>query len=202
MGDGNQETIGGILRTQLMILLLVLGLLWGLEIVDWALLGGALDNYGVHPRGGLLGILWAPFLHGGFLHLVANSGPLFVLGWLVMMRETWEFFLVAGVTGLSSGIGTWLIGRTGTVHIGASGVVFGLFGYLVAIGIFTRSLGGVLLSTLVVFLYGGIIWGVLPTQALRGISWEGHLFGFLGGVATAYAMARVQRRRTGGSDAS
>ena len=140
----------------------------------------------------LWGILFAPFLHGNFAHLFANTVPLVTLGWLVMLRKTSDWFVVSAIAALCSGLGTWLIGASGSTHIGASGVIFGYFGFLLLRGYFERSFVAIAFSILVTVLYGGIIWGVLPNQP--GISWEGHLFGFLGGVVAAWLLAE----RSGG----
>lgn len=163
-------------------------LIWGLEIVD-VFLGGALNAYGILPRHliGLRGILFAPFLHGGFGHLIANTIPFLILGWFVMLQETRDFFVVSAITMLVSGLGVWLLGSSG-VHIGASGLIFGFLGFLLARGYFERNIPSIFLSIIVGALYGGMIWGVLPTRL--GISWEGHLFGFIGGVLAAWFLAR------------
>jgi membrane associated rhomboid family serine protease len=171
------------LKTQGTILGGFVATIWVLEFVD-VFLGGALNRYGILPRNliGLRGILFAPFLHGNFAHLIANTIPFLTLGWFVMLRETSDFFVVTGITMLVSGLGVWLFGSAG-LHIGASGVVFGYLGFLLARGYFERNIPSILLSVIVGFLYGGAIWGVLPTQP--GVSWEGHLFGFVGGVIAA-----------------
>jgi membrane associated rhomboid family serine protease len=113
---------------------------------------------------------------------MGNTLPFLVLGWLIMLRNTHDFLRVTLVVGLASGLGTWLFGSPGS-HIGASGVIFGYLGYLLLRGFFERRLGSISLSVLVGTLYGSMIWGILPLQ--QGISWEGHLFGFLGGVLAA-----------------
>jgi membrane associated rhomboid family serine protease len=177
------------LKGQAILLLGIVALLWVIEGVD-AVLGQALDVYGVIPRTviGLRGILFAPFLHGSFVHLMANTVPLVVLGWLIMLRETRDFFVVWVVSAVVGGLGTWLIAPANSVHIGASGVIFGFLGYLLARGWFERKLLSVLLAVGVGVLYGGAIFGVLPGQV--GISWQGHLFGLLGGILAARLMTR------------
>ncbi len=179
------------LKTQGTILGGFVALIWALEFVD-VFLGGALNTYGILPRNliGLRGILFAPFLHGNFAHLIANTIPFLTLGWFVMLRETSDFFVVTGITMLVSGLGVWLIGSSG-LHIGASGVVFGYLGFLLARGYFERNIPSILLSVIVGCLYGGAIWGVLPTQP--GVSWEGHLFGFIGGVIAARFLSQRKK---------
>jgi membrane associated rhomboid family serine protease len=179
------------LKTQGTILGGFVATIWVLEVVD-VFLGGALNTYGILPRNliGLRGILFAPFLHGNFAHLIANTIPFLTLGWFVMLRETSDFFVVTGITMLVSGLGVWLFGSAG-LHIGASGVVFGYLGFLLARGYFERNIPSILLSVIVGFLYGGAIWGVLPTQP--GVSWEGHLFGFIGGVIAARFLSQRKK---------
>jgi membrane associated rhomboid family serine protease len=181
------------LRGQLIILGGFVALIWIVELVDWLILNGTLDAYGVRPRTitGLRGILFMPFLHRGFGHLLANTIPIFILGWLVMVRRTADIFLVAAVTILVGGVGVWLFGGSNSVHVGASGLIFGFFGFLLARAIFERSLAAIALAIVVFLLYGGIIWGVLPGQ--NGVSWQGHLFGFVGGVLAAYLMSARRR---------
>lgn len=167
-----------------------LALLWALEIVDQLFLRSSLDQLGIKPRtlSGLRGILLAPLLHGGFAHLISNTLPLLVLGWMVMLRETRHIFPVTALATVVGGLGVWLVGSPGSVHIGASIVVFGYLGYLLLRGWFERSVSSIIGSLIVAALYGGLVFGVLPGQA--GISWEGHLFGFLGGVLAARLMRR------------
>ncbi len=181
------------LRGQLIILGTFVVVIWLVELVDAIILDGALDAYGVKPRSvsGLRGVLFMPFLHRGFGHLLANTIPIIVLGWLVMVRRTVDIFVVASVTMLVAGLGVWLFGASNSVHVGASGLIFGFFGFLLARAYFERSLAAIALAVVVFLLYGGIIWGVLPGQ--DGVSWLGHLFGFIGGVLAAYLLSR---RRT------
>lgn len=189
-----KETRGlvGELKQQLSLLGTLVAIMWVAEVVDQWVLGRQLDLLGIIPRTtiGLRGIVLAPFLHGGFAHLIGNTIPFLMLGWLIMLRETSDFVRVTLVVGLASGLGTWLLGSSGS-HIGASGVIFGYLGYLLLRGFFERRLGSISLSLLVGTLYGSMIWGILPLQ--RGVSWEGHLFGFLGGVLAA-RMLSVRRR--------
>ncbi len=173
------------LATTIPVLVLV-ALMWVEEIID-AIPGVNLDQYGIRPRQveGLLGIPAAPFLHSGFSHLVANTGALLVLGILVVLT-THRFWVVTVGVVLLGGLGTWLVAGGNTVHVGASGLVYGYAAFLVAWGILTRSLRGVLVAVLVVLLYGSIVFGVLPGQP--GVSWEGHLFGAAAGVLMAFLL--------------
>ncbi len=183
-------------RSRINLVTRTVGFLWLIEIVDQLLLGGGLDRFGVRPRelSGLVGIVLAPFLHGGISHLLANTVPLLVLGFLACSRKRMDFFVVGAASALSAGIGVWLFGAAGTVHIGASGVIFGYLGFLMGRGLFERSASTIALSAVVTMLFGGMLWGVLPIVA-TGISWESHLFGFLGGLLTARILGRAVRRQ-------
>ena len=174
-------------KAQILILAVCIGVMWGVEIVDLGL-GGALKQFGIMPRSivGLRGILFAPILHGNIPHLVANTIPFATLGWFVMLRRTSDFFGVTAIAMLVGGLGTWLFAPANTVHIGASGVIFGYLGFLISRGYFERRIGSVIVSLLIGIFYGGLIWGVLPGQI--GISWQGHLFGFVGGIVAAWLM--------------
>lgn len=187
--------LGRELRLHAWTLGVAIALLWAIEIAN-ALSGHALVVFGIHPRQpfGLIGIAAAPFLHGSFDHLIANTVPFLVLGWFVLVRETWHFFAVSAIVAIVAGLGTWLLGASGSVHVGASGVIFGYLGYLMLGGWFERRIATIAGSILVAVLYGGLVLGVLP--GTPGISWEAHLFGFLGGVLCAWILARRDRART------
>lgn len=178
-------TVGRTLRIQLLVLISFVAIFWLLELMDWLLWQGALDSLGIQPRVliGLRGILFMPFLHSDFEHVLANTIPFMILGWLVMVRRTVDFVLVTVVVVLVCGLGVWLTGPAGTVHIGASGLIFGYFGFLLVRSYFERSIFSILMAILVVFLYGGLVWGVLPGQ--NGVSWQAHLFGLIGGAIAA-----------------
>ena len=168
----------------------IVGVMWLLELIDILFLNQRLNLYGIRPRdtGYMWGIAFAPFLHGGISHLLANTPPFIALGWLVLARSRKEFLWVTIVVTLSSGLGAWLFGASNSVHIGASGVIFGYFGFLLARGFFDRQLVSIALSLIVGAIYGYLLWGVLPNQP--NVSWQGHLFGFLGGVLLARGIAQ------------
>lgn len=184
--------IGRTLRTQVILLGGLIFLFWFLEGIDW-LLGGQLDQYGIAPRhiSGLWGIIAAPFLHAGFSHVAANTIPFLVLGWLVLLRGTRTFLWVTAIVILVSGFGTWLIAPSASIHLGASGLIFGYFGYLLFRGYFERSWEAVLLSVIVAILYGGMLFGIISNNP--GISWQMHLFGFVGGAFSAYLLSDSRR---------
>jgi membrane associated rhomboid family serine protease len=182
---------GRALSRQVIVLGTIVAVMWLLEMVD-VFLGGALNSWGIRPRTleGLGRILTAPWVHAGFGHLIANTIPLVVLGFLVLLRGLRDFVVAAGVAALVSGLGIWLFGGPQTLHLGASGVIFGLFGYLLARAYFERSWLALIFAGVAVLLYGGMLWGVLPVR--QGVSWLGHLFGLFGGVLAAWLV--VDRR--------
>jgi len=173
----------------------LLAAMWAVFFVT-ALSGGALLSLGVMPRTavGLRGILFAPFLHGSLAHIVANSIPFFVLGWLVMLRDSGHFLPVTLFSMVGSGLAAWLLGAPGSVHIGASGVIFGYLGFLILSGWYARSVASILLSLVVTVLWGGMVLGVMPGHA--GISWQAHLGGFIGGVLAARSYRVVPLAQT------
>ncbi|MBT2416904.1 rhomboid family intramembrane serine protease [Streptomyces sp. ISL-22] len=164
-------------------------LLWVLEAVDVAS-GHALDTFGISPReaGEFRDVVPAAFVHFGFDHVAANSVPLLVLGFLAAVSGIRRFLGVVAVIVLAGGLGVWLTAPAYSTTAGASGVVFGLFGYLLTRGFVDRRVGDIVVGLLVGVVYGSLLWGVLPTAA--GVSWQGHLFGLLGGVAAAFAFRR------------
>lgn len=166
------------------LILALVALAWVIEIVDrvFGFVGLPLDTLGIWPRklSGLPGILLSPWLHGGWAHLMGNTLTFLVLGFVMMVAEGRRFLLTSFWLVLLSGGGTWLIGRGGSVHIGASGLIYGYFGYLLLRAWTERKPIWVVVGILIAVFYGGMLWGVFPTD--HGISWEGHLCGFLGGL--------------------
>ena len=168
-------------------------LLYAIEFVD-TLMDNRLDQEGVQPqeRDGLLGILFAPLLHAGWGHLAANTLPLMLLGFLILLSGVGQWLEVTAIVWFVGGLGTWLVAAPNTVHLGASVLVFGWLVHLILRGFFTRRPGQIVLGLVVLFLYGGVLWGVLPGQT--GISWQGHLFGAVGGGLAAWLTADRTRR--------
>lgn len=166
--------------------------IWLLELIDSIFLHQALNTFGVWPRRlrGLWGILFMPLLHGSLAHVAANTMPFLVLGWLVMLRRLSDFIVVTTVTMLVTGAGIWFFGAFRSVYIGASGLIFGYFGFLLFRGYFKRSLQSLLVTLVVIILYGGLLWGVVPQR--NGISWEVHLLGFVGGALCARLLVRLE----------
>ena len=157
--------------------------IWVIEIVN-GFLGHALNDFGIYPREftALPGVLFWVFLHGSVQHLVMNTMPLIVMGSFVALKGTLRFFIVTLIITILGGMGVWCFGRE-AYHVGASGLVFGYFGYLVALGIYERSLQTLFIASLIIFYYGSMIFGILPGE--KFISWEAHLFGLFAGVLAA-----------------
>ena len=183
------------LRTQGLILGSVLAAMWGIELLDYLVLGERLNGLGIPPRtlNGLLCIPAAPFLHGGPSHLAANTLPFLVLGGLVMLRSTRDFFAATAVIVLISGLAVWTLGRSGTAHLGASSLILGYFGFLLTRAFLERTTFSLVIAVAVGIFYGSLIWGIFPYQA--DISWESHLFGLIGGAVAARLLAARQREQ-------
>jgi membrane associated rhomboid family serine protease len=163
--------------------------MWLVEIAD-QVADGRLDAHGIEPRDveGLDGIVFAPFLHGGFDHLIGNTIPFLLLGFAIAVGGLVRVATVTVIVALVGGFGTWLIAPSNTVHIGASGIVFGFASYLVARGLYSRSLAQIALGIAVLAVWGTtLLQGLVPED---GISWQGHLFGAIGGIVAARLLHR------------
>ena len=177
----------------LLTMLLFTALLYVIETAD-TVTGGALDaEGGIEPRelDGLDGVLFAPLLHGGFAHLVANTVPFLVFGFLAMAGGLRQFVKVTATIWLLGGFAVWLLGPADTNHIGASGLIFGWLVFLLVRGFYTRSAAQLVLAVALFLIWGGVLWGVLPGDP--NVSWQGHLFGALAGVLAARLVGRVDR---------
>jgi membrane associated rhomboid family serine protease len=176
------------------ILLALVALMWAVEVVDVA--GDLrLDQYGIEAREpeGLDGIATAPFLHVGFAHLLGNTIPFVIMGLLIAFEGARRLLAVFAIVALVSGLGTWLVAPEGSIHVGASGVVFGFATYLIARGWFNRRTAQIAIGLVVVVVWGGVLLGGL--QPREGISWQGHLFGAIGGLVAARVLARGDTQR-------
>lgn len=169
-------------------------LLYVIELVD-TLMGHRLDGGGVRPReaDGLDGIVFAPLLHVGWTHLVANTVPLLVFGFLILLAGVARWLAVTAVVWVVGGTGTWLTGQPHSLHLGASVLAFGWLVYLLLRGVFARDAAQVALGVILLLVYGGVLWSVLPGQP--GISWQGHLFGAVGGAVAAWWFGARDRER-------
>lgn len=168
--------------------------LYVVEGLDQLVFGGMLDLGGIVPRRveGLDGVLFSPLLHAGWAHLVANTLPLLVFGFLVLAEGFVRFVAVTAVVWLLGGAGTWLTGSGLTV--GASGLIFGWLAFLLVRGFFARSGRQILLAVVLFVVYGGVLLGVLP--GTPGVSWQAHLFGALAGIVAARTIASAERTRS------
>jgi len=175
-----------------------LALMWLVEILDSVAFDSGLQAHGIEPRqvDGLEGVVLAPLLHGGWAHLISNSIPFLVLGALVMTYGLPHWIKATSFITIVAGLATWLLARSGN-HIGASILVFGYFGFLLGMAWFERSVKSIGIAVLVAVIYGGLIWGVVPTDS--GVSWEGHLFGVIAGVTAAGLLTDRSRRRASAS---
>ena len=174
--------------------LILLAAMWVLEVAD-AVLPAELDYLGIESRefSSLPDILLAPFLHAGFSHLIANTVPFLVLGSIVALRNPRHFWAIVILVTVLGGLGVWLFGPANAVTLGASGVVFGFLGYLLAAGIFTRHWVDVVIAGAVLLVYGSLLLGALPFTVPEGVSWLAHLTGFLAGIIAASTFARRAR---------
>ncbi len=193
------RTRGTIVRSATLIIgfIAVLWLLEGIDTLDHH----GLDQWGIQPRDteGLRGIAFAPLLHAGWEHLASNSLPALVLGFVGLLAGTARFVSVTALVWVVSGAGVWVTGGAHTIVIGLSGVIFGWMTYLLLRGFFNRDVVEILVGVVLLVVYGGILWGVLPGQ--QGISWQAHLFGAVGGVLAAALLGRRRQPKSAEVDA-
>ncbi|BBY53587.1 rhomboid family intramembrane serine protease [Mycolicibacillus koreensis] len=184
--------------------LLVLGfvaVLYAVELAD-ELSGHRFDDHGIRPlrADGLWGVLFAPLLHANWAHLLANTGPLVVLGLLLALNGVGRLIAATAIVWLVGGLGTWLIGDLGACrlpsdHIGASTIIFGWLTFLIVFGFLARRGWQIAVGVLTLIGYGGTLWGAVPVlDRCDGVSWQGHLCGALAGVLAAYLLSRPERR--------
>jgi membrane associated rhomboid family serine protease len=175
----------GVLSRLLPVVVMV-ALMWLVTGFNLLILGGAWLRDGVRahdPSGFWPNLLFAPFLHVGMPHLLANSLPFLILGGLIALRSVWRFTLLTLAAALGAAMVAWVAGPSGSVHVGASGLVFAYFTWLIVRAIRERSLVAILFGLFALAIYGGILWGLSPFQT--GISWQAHLGGAVAGVAAA-----------------
>jgi membrane associated rhomboid family serine protease len=178
-------------------------LLWVIELFD-SLSNHRLDNNGIRPleTDGLMGIVFAPLLHANWQHLMANTVPALILGFLMTLAGLSRFIFATAIIWILGGLGTWLIGNVGaptyggvhveTNHIGASGLIMGWLTFLIVFGFFTRNVWQIVVGVIVLFVYGSVLLGVLP--GTLGVSWQGHLCGAIAGVFAAYMLSGPERK--------
>lgn len=176
-----------LVKEQLPFMLKILAGLWALNLVNWFLLRSRLNIFGIYPRSlfGLVGIICSPFLHANFNHLFFNSIPFFVLGMFILGLGQNVFILATIAIGLISGFCVWLVGRK-YLHIGASGVISGYFGFILCLAYFYPTVISLVLAFVALYYFGSIFFGIFPLS--EGASWESHLLGLLSGILVAYVM--------------
>jgi membrane associated rhomboid family serine protease len=175
------------------LLVIAVLLIWVIEIVDTVALADRLQRNGIQPRhrGGLDGILWTPFLHSDYAHVASNSVPLLALGGLIAVRGMQYWARITIVVVVVGGGLTWALAGEGN-HIGASGVVFGYLGAILGAAVFERQVKALAPALLAMGFYSGMLAGLVPQDT---ISWEGHLFGLLAGIAASRWLAEPRRPR-------
>jgi membrane associated rhomboid family serine protease len=182
-------------------ILTFVALLYLVELID-QMMGGRLDTNGIRPltTDGLWGVIFAPVLHANWQHLMANTVPLLVLGFLMTLAGLSRFVWATVIVWIVGGFGTWLIGNVGsacgpTDHIGASGLIFGWLTFLLVFGIFVRRFTDIVIGLVVLFVYGGVLLGAMPVlHQCGGVSWQGHLSGAFAGVVAAYLLSAPERK--------
>jgi membrane associated rhomboid family serine protease len=191
------ETVSPLVQAiQLVVVIAVT--MWVVEVIDGMMLDGRLDQQGILPRswGGLDGILWAPLLHGGLGHLIANTLPFLILGAFVALEGPRRFLTVTAFVVIVGGLATWLLARS-AVHVGASGLIFGYAGFLLVAGFVEKSIKGIAVAIVVGVVFGGMVLrGITPVSSY--VSWESHLFGLVAGVLAAFVIATPERERVAG----
>lgn len=189
---GSRNELAGRARAGLATMAAVTAVLYAIQLVNMATFGLLSRTFGIRPRdvGSLPDILTSPLVHdsSSWGHLLANTLPLFIFGFLAFLAGLRQFLTAVALSWLGSGIGVWLFGGSlfgyPSITVGASGVIFGLFGFLLVRGFFNRSWWQILLALVLFAVYGSVLFGVLPTVG-SGISWQAHLFGLAGGVVAA-----------------
>ncbi len=183
------------MKKNLITTLWITGSIWAIFILNFVFFFTDFRDFGIHPRklNGLIGILFSPFLHLNWTHLISNTVPLFILTFIILYFYNKLYVKVSIISVLLGGFAVWLFGKSGTNHIGASGVIFAYIGFLLFSGIFRRSLKSILIAVVIIFLYGGaLLEGIIPGQ--EGVSWEGHLFGAFAGIFAAWLYRNKYKR--------
>ena len=167
----------------------IIATLWGVEIVDRLFFGNGLEGLGLQPGNWSHweGIFLAPLLHGGWGHLLGNSIGLATLGAIILVRGWQALVRVSIYAIIVGGLFVMLVAGNGSIHIGASGVVYGYWAYIIGLGFYERTGSSILWAIAIIIVYGGFVYGMFPTEsnAIAHISWQGHLGGALGGLFAA-----------------
>jgi membrane associated rhomboid family serine protease len=187
-------TFGRDLKRAIVTFAIILAVLWSIELLNGVTYHALSTQWGLIPRTreGAPGIVLHPLLHANTAHLLANTLGLLVLGGVVMLRDARDFWTTTLLGALVGGIGGWIFARP-SIHVGASGVIFAYLGYLLTTGFFDRRISSVLISITAALLWGSLLFGLSPFQAR--VSWELHLFGFIGGIVAASLRPNGRKRR-------
>ncbi len=191
------ETTKSPIQQAVQLVIILTAAMWLIEIADTFIFDHGLDRQGIVPRtwSGLDGILWAPFLHGGFGHLLANTLPFVVLALFVASDGLRRWAVVTVFIMVVGGLATWLLARS-AIHVGASGLIFGYVGFLLVAGFVEKSARGITLAIAVGVLFGGMVLrGITPVSSW--VSWESHLFGLAAGILAAFVLATPESERVG-----
>jgi membrane associated rhomboid family serine protease len=190
---GDAEAVIEEARKAFWVMVGFLGVIWGVQIINWALGYRLSVDYGIHTRdpGDVTGLFTAPLLHLSWAHLEGNSGPLFIFGFLAAFRGVRRFWVLTALVAIVSGAGAWLASAPHTVTAGASGVVFGYFGYVIVRGFFDRHRIDIVVGMVMALCFAYQFAVLLPQ---KGVSWQGHVFGFAAGIAGGWFL---RERRSG-----
>jgi membrane associated rhomboid family serine protease len=174
-------------------IIIFIGIIWMVQIINFVTSYSLNPMLGLSTRqpSGLIGIIFCPLLHGSFNHVALNTAPLALLGGAILSIDKPRFLPATAIIIVMGGALTWLLARPNTLHVGASGLVFGYFGFLIAYGIRVRSVPAIIGALLAIALYGYLMSGVLPSGP--GVSFEGHLFGLIAGVLAAFILPHQKR---------
>jgi membrane associated rhomboid family serine protease len=187
LGTGDAESVLAEARNALFVMVGFLAILWIIQIVNWADSYRLTFEYGIIPHdvARLPDIFTAPFLHVSWEHIEGNSGPLFIFGFLAAYRGVRKFLLLTLLVAITSGLGAWIFENPNSVGVGASGVVFGYFGYIIVRGFFDRHLIDVMLGLVMALCFAYQFTVLLPQQ---GIGWQAHIGGVVGGIAGGWLL--------------
>jgi membrane associated rhomboid family serine protease len=196
---GDAEAVIEEARKAFWVMVGFLAVIWGAQVINWALGYRLSVDYGIHTRdpGDVTGLFTAPLLHLSWAHLEGNSGPLFIFGFLAAFRGVRRFWVLTALVAIVSGVGAWLTSAPHTVTAGASGVVFGYFGYVIVRGFFDRHRIDIVVGVVMALCFAYQFAVLLPQ---KGVSWQGHVFGFAAGIAGGWVLR--ERRPSQGAPAA
>jgi len=188
--SGELETVIIAMKGNLLFSLKIIGVLWAIHLINFMARYG-LNVLGVHTRKlrGLPGIVFSPMLHADFNHIFFNTVPLFVLSDLVLLSGRPVFYSVTVTIVILSGVILWIFGQPG-IHVGASGLIMGYFGYLLSEAYFQVTGTTVIVAGVCIYYFGGLLLSIFP-GAKKNVSWDGHIFGLLSGIFSSYYLPQI-----------